>query len=60
MWPTQSTGSHLLLQKSTAALSSEGVPSPNTAVNLAMGKDFTKFIDLSKDSAFFGKICPRH
>ncbi|KAL9570491.1 hypothetical protein ACKAV7_005379 [Fusarium commune] len=35
-------------------------PSPNTAVNLAMGKDFTKFIDLSKDSAFFGKICPRH
>ncbi|KAF5250756.1 hypothetical protein FOXYS1_14851 [Fusarium oxysporum] len=35
-------------------------PSPNTAANLAMGKDFTKFIDLSKDSAFFGKICPRH
>ncbi|RKL08564.1 hypothetical protein BFJ70_g16779 [Fusarium oxysporum] len=35
-------------------------PSPNTAVNLAIGKDFTKFIDLSKDSAFFGKICPRH
>ncbi|RYC80080.1 hypothetical protein BFJ63_vAg17035 [Fusarium oxysporum f. sp. narcissi] len=35
-------------------------PSPNTAVNLAIGKDFTKFIDLSKDSAFFRKICPRH
>ncbi|PNP56431.1 hypothetical protein FNYG_15350 [Fusarium nygamai] len=35
-------------------------PSPNAAVNLAIGKDFIKFIDLSKDSAFFGKICPRH
>ncbi|EGU72536.1 hypothetical protein FOXB_16956, partial [Fusarium oxysporum f. sp. conglutinans Fo5176] len=35
-------------------------PSPNAAVNLAIGKDFTKFIDLSKDSAFFGKTCPRH
>jgi ribonuclease HI len=35
-------------------------PTLDTAVNLAMGKDFTKFIDLSKDSAFFGKICPRH
>ncbi|KAF6515688.1 hypothetical protein HZS61_004429 [Fusarium oxysporum f. sp. conglutinans] len=35
-------------------------PSPNAAVNLAIGKDFTKYIDLSKDSAFFGKICPRY
>ncbi|SPJ84064.1 uncharacterized protein FTOL_10580 [Fusarium torulosum] len=35
-------------------------PSPNAAVNLAIGKDFTKFIDLSKDSAFFGMICPRY
>jgi len=35
-------------------------PSPNAAVNLAIGRDFTKFIDLSKDSAFFGKICPRY
>ncbi|RKK75713.1 hypothetical protein BFJ68_g18084 [Fusarium oxysporum] len=35
-------------------------PSPNAAVNLAVGKDFTKFTDLSKDSAFFGKICPRY
>ncbi|KAF6515167.1 hypothetical protein HZS61_005073 [Fusarium oxysporum f. sp. conglutinans] len=35
-------------------------PSLNAAVNLAIGKDFTKFIDLSKDSAFFGKTCPRH
>ena len=35
-------------------------PSPNAAVNLSIGKDFTKYIDLSKDSAFFGKICPRH
>ncbi|KAH7471133.1 hypothetical protein FOMA001_g13258 [Fusarium oxysporum f. sp. matthiolae] len=35
-------------------------PSPNAAVNLAIGKDFIKFIDLSKESAFFGKICPRH
>ncbi|KAH7464323.1 hypothetical protein FOMA001_g17574 [Fusarium oxysporum f. sp. matthiolae] len=35
-------------------------PSPNAAANLAVGKDFTKFIDLSKNSAFFGKICPRH
>jgi ribonuclease HI len=35
-------------------------PSPNAAINLAVGKDFTKFVDLSKDSAFFGKICPRY
>ncbi|SCO75913.1 uncharacterized protein FRV6_00125 [Fusarium oxysporum] len=35
-------------------------PSPNAAVNLAVGKDFTKFTDLSKDSAFFRKICPRY
>ncbi|RKK90631.1 hypothetical protein BFJ68_g16398, partial [Fusarium oxysporum] len=35
-------------------------PSPNAAVNLAVGRDFSKFIDLSKDSAFFGKICPRY
>ncbi|CVL09069.1 related to reverse transcriptase [Fusarium mangiferae] len=35
-------------------------PSPNAAVNLAIGRDFTKFVDLSKDSAFFGKICPRY
>ncbi|KAF5232690.1 hypothetical protein FANTH_12861 [Fusarium anthophilum] len=35
-------------------------PSPNTAVNLAIERDFSKFIDLSKDSAFFGKICPRY
>ncbi|KAL9561821.1 hypothetical protein ACKAV7_014083 [Fusarium commune] len=35
-------------------------PSPNAAVNLAVGQDFTKFIDLYKKSAFFGKICPRY
>ncbi|KAF6515118.1 hypothetical protein HZS61_005024 [Fusarium oxysporum f. sp. conglutinans] len=35
-------------------------PSPNAAVNLAIGKDFTKYIDLSKASAFFGNICPRY
>ncbi|PNP73408.1 hypothetical protein FNYG_13235 [Fusarium nygamai] len=35
-------------------------PSPNAAVNLAIGRDFTKFVDLSKNSAFFGKICPRY
>ncbi|PCD25803.1 hypothetical protein AU210_012239 [Fusarium oxysporum f. sp. radicis-cucumerinum] len=35
-------------------------PSPNATVNLAIGKDFAKFIDLSKDSEFFGKICPRY
>jgi ribonuclease HI len=35
-------------------------PSPNAAVNLAIGKDFTKFVDLSKNSAFFRKICPRY
>ncbi|KAF5721341.1 reverse transcriptase domain-containing protein, partial [Fusarium mundagurra] len=35
-------------------------PSPNAAVNLAIGKDFTKFIDLSKNNAFFQKICPRY
>ncbi|KAJ3454032.1 hypothetical protein MRS44_018664 [Fusarium solani] len=35
-------------------------PSPNAAVNLAIGKDFTKFVKLSKASACFGKICPRY
>ncbi|GKU05941.1 reverse transcriptase protein [Fusarium langsethiae] len=35
-------------------------PSPNTIVNLATGRDFTKFTELSKASAFFGKICPRY
>jgi len=35
-------------------------PSPNAAVNLAIGQDFTKFTELSKASAFFGKICPRY
>ncbi|EMT73957.1 hypothetical protein FOC4_g10000229 [Fusarium odoratissimum] len=35
-------------------------PSPNAAVNFAIGKDFTKFVDLSKNSAFFRKICPRY
>ncbi|KAL7758307.1 hypothetical protein ACKLNR_012834 [Fusarium oxysporum f. sp. zingiberi] len=35
-------------------------PSPNAAINLATGRDFTKFVDLSKDSSFFGKICPRY
>ncbi|TVY74939.1 putative RNA-directed DNA polymerase from transposon BS [Fusarium oxysporum f. sp. cubense] len=36
------------------------VPSSNTAVNLATGRDFTKFVDLFKDSSFFGRICPRY
>ncbi|KAM5358342.1 hypothetical protein ACJA88_015363 [Fusarium oxysporum] len=35
-------------------------PLPNAAVNLAIGKDFTKFAELSKASAFFQKICPRY
>jgi hypothetical protein len=35
-------------------------PSPNTAVNLALGKDFNKFVKLAKISAFFDKICPRY
>jgi ribonuclease HI len=35
-------------------------PSPNAAVNLATGRDFTKFTELSKASVFFGKICPRY
>ncbi|GKU10995.1 unnamed protein product [Fusarium langsethiae] len=35
-------------------------PSPNTIVNLAIGRDFTKFTELPKASAFFGKICPRY
>ncbi|KAI8401548.1 hypothetical protein FOFC_18417 [Fusarium oxysporum] len=35
-------------------------PSPNAAVNLAIGQDFTKFTKLSKASAFFGKICPHY
>ncbi|KAM5527260.1 hypothetical protein FOXYSP1_20132 [Fusarium oxysporum f. sp. phaseoli] len=35
-------------------------PSPNAAVNLAIGRDFTKFTELSKASVFFGKICPRY
>ncbi|KAJ3453633.1 hypothetical protein MRS44_017880 [Fusarium solani] len=34
-------------------------PSPNAAVNLAIGKDFTKFVKLSKSSAFSDNICPR-
>ncbi|KAJ3455314.1 hypothetical protein MRS44_013914 [Fusarium solani] len=35
-------------------------PSPNTAVNLALGKDFDKFVKLAKTSAFFDRICPRY
>ncbi|KAJ3453540.1 hypothetical protein MRS44_017787 [Fusarium solani] len=35
-------------------------PSPNTAVNLALGKDFDKFVKLAKISAFFDRICPRY
>ncbi|PNP55726.1 hypothetical protein FNYG_15457 [Fusarium nygamai] len=35
-------------------------PSPNAAVNLAIGRDFIKFTELSKASVFFGKICPRY
>ncbi|KAH7471881.1 hypothetical protein FOMA001_g12976 [Fusarium oxysporum f. sp. matthiolae] len=35
-------------------------PSPNAAANLAIGKEFTKFAEVSKASAFFGKICPRY
>jgi hypothetical protein len=35
-------------------------PSPNAAVNLAIGQVFTKFTELSKASAFFGKIYPRY
>ncbi|KAG4277080.1 hypothetical protein FPRO04_14184, partial [Fusarium proliferatum] len=30
------------------------------AATCLRGKDFAKFIDLSKDSEFFGKICPRY
>ncbi|KAF4955931.1 hypothetical protein FSARC_11710 [Fusarium sarcochroum] len=35
-------------------------PSPNAAVNLALGKDFTKFIDSYRNSSFLGKIRPRY
>ncbi|KAJ3455198.1 hypothetical protein MRS44_013798 [Fusarium solani] len=35
-------------------------PSPNTAVNLALGKDFDRFFKLAKISAFFDRICPRY
>jgi hypothetical protein len=35
-------------------------PPPNATINLAIGSDFTKFVDLSRDSAFFGINCPRH
>ncbi|TKW60303.1 MAG: hypothetical protein DI628_08940 [Blastochloris viridis] len=35
-------------------------PSPNTAVNLALGKDFDKFVKLVKISTFFDRICPRY
>ncbi|KAL6402782.1 transposase [Ilyonectria robusta] len=35
-------------------------PSPNTAVNLAFGKDFDRFVKLAKTNAFFDRICPRH
>ncbi|KAF4460560.1 reverse transcriptase [Fusarium albosuccineum] len=34
-------------------------PSPYTATNLALGKDFDKFVKLAKSSAFFDRICPR-
>jgi hypothetical protein len=34
-------------------------PSPNVAVNMAIGEDFAKFVKLAKISAFFEKICPR-
>ncbi|KAM5529456.1 reverse transcriptase domain protein [Fusarium oxysporum f. sp. phaseoli] len=56
----KATRSYLLLHKGTAAPSDEARTSPNGAVNLAIGRDFTKFIELSKESAFFGKICPRY
>ena len=35
-------------------------PSPNTAVNLALGKDFDRFVNLAKINAFFDRICPRY
>ncbi|KAK2468406.1 hypothetical protein H9L39_20052 [Fusarium oxysporum f. sp. albedinis] len=34
--------------------------SPNAAIYLAIGRDSTKFVDLAKDSSFFGKIYPRY
>jgi hypothetical protein len=35
-------------------------PSPKAAVNLAIGKDFIKFVKLAKTSAFFDRIRPRY
>jgi hypothetical protein len=60
MQPPQSTGSYLLLPKGAAASWDQARPSLNAAVNLAIGKDFDRFVELSKISAFFDKICPRH
>ncbi|KAF6515176.1 hypothetical protein HZS61_005082 [Fusarium oxysporum f. sp. conglutinans] len=36
------------------------VPSPTAAVNLAIGRNFDKYIKLTKSSAFFERICTRH
>jgi hypothetical protein len=35
-------------------------PSPTAAINLAIGRDFDKFVKLAENSEFFGKICPRY
>ncbi|TVY74677.1 putative RNA-directed DNA polymerase from transposon BS [Fusarium oxysporum f. sp. cubense] len=36
------------------------VPSPTATVNLAIGRNFDKYIKLTKSSAFFERICTRH
>ncbi|KAL9563791.1 hypothetical protein ACKAV7_012033 [Fusarium commune] len=36
------------------------VPSPTAAVNLAIGRNFDKYIKLTKSSAFFERICTRY
>ncbi|EXA31541.1 hypothetical protein FOVG_17162 [Fusarium oxysporum f. sp. pisi HDV247] len=33
------------------------VPSPTAAANLAIGRNFDKYIKLTKSSAFFERIC---
>lgn len=35
-------------------------PSPTAAINLAIGRDFDKYVKLAENSEFFGRICPRY
>ena len=56
--PTQSSDYIFYCRKVPPRHQTRLAPSPNAAVNLAIGRDLTKFVDLYKNSAFFGKIFP--